>query len=56
MRAVPDLTGASLVILLDLHALKADSLKKHKKKNVQKIGIHSFCILILQILQGQESS
>lgn len=32
MTGAPGLTEASLVILLDPHALKADSLKIHKKK------------------------
>lgn len=37
MKGAPDLIGASLVILLDPHALKANSLKINKKKNDLKL-------------------
>jgi len=38
MRGAPGLTGASLVILLDPHALKANSLKIYKKKCSKKLA------------------
>lgn len=46
MTGAQGLTGASLVILLDPHALKADSLKIHKKK-VSKYWL-VFSLLFLQ--------
>jgi len=53
MRAAPGLTGASLVILLGPHALKAGSLRKHKKK-VLISQDNSLSCFISAILSGEQ--
>lgn len=38
MTGAPGLAGASLVIMLDPHALKANSLKIHNKKDFKTLA------------------
>lgn len=53
MRAAPGLTGASLVTLLGPHALKADSLRKSKKKAFISQN-NSLSCLVSAMLSGEQ--